>query len=523
MPSAPGGLLRRLRSAASGVPLRLRLVASVLVLVAIALALSGVVATARVRSFSLSQVDERLRGNMRSVAGPCLAGEQGGQGRLYPGGGPDGEGGLSNYYRACVSTKGVLTALGDGADDLASGEVPPDLPVITSALSQRVSGKPFSVEAVSGPGSWRVLVVQLPNQAGSGVLAQSITDVSGTVKQLILLQVVIGAAVLLLIAVLSYLLVRRSLRPLVAVERTAVAIAAGNLGRRVPAADPRTEVGRLSAALNAMLHQIEGAFRQQEKSEASARSAAAAARASAESARTSEERMRRFVADASHELRTPLTSIRGFAELHRQQPDLPPAEAERFMRRIEDEARRMGLLVDDLLLLARLDQQRPLERHEVDLLTLAADAAHDARVLAPDRSVQLEVVGGGVPPVVVGDEARLRQVIGNLVSNALAHTPAGTPVTVRVGVDEREATGQALVEVADAGPGLTPEEAARVFERFYRADASRTRASGGSGLGLSIVAALVAAHSGRVEVDATPGGGATFRVRLPLAPAVAVR
>jgi two-component system OmpR family sensor kinase len=272
----------------------------------------------------------------------------------------------------------------------------------------------------------------------------------------------------------------------------------------VPESDPRTEVGRLARSLNVMLGQIEQSFLAQQSSESAAR--------------LSEERMRRFVADASHELRTPLTSIRGFAELYRQGAVSATDELDRVMKRVEDEAARMGLLVDDLLLLARLDQQRPLQREPVDLLVLAGDAAHDASAVDPDRDVTVEVTGDGAP-IVMGDDARLRQVIGNLVANALTHTPAGTAIRLRVGADRP--SGMAAIEVVDQGAGLSPEQSARVFERFYRADGSRSRSQGGSGLGLSIVAALVAAHGGRVEVDSAPGQGATFRVVLPLAPAYA--
>jgi two-component system OmpR family sensor kinase len=263
----------------------------------------------------------------------------------------------------------------------------------------------------------------------------------------------------------------------------------------------------LSGALNAMLGQIESAFTAQAKSEASARE--------------SEERMRRFVADASHELRTPLTSIRGFAELYRQGAVPDERSVKRAMRRIEDEAARMGILVDDLLLLARLDEQRPLERMPVDMLTIATDAVHDARAVATDHPVELEVLPSTAAPVVVGDDARLRQVASNLVSNAVTHTPPGTPVTVRVGTtDEADGARWVVLEVADGGPGLPAGDAERVFERFYRADPSRTRASGGVGLGLSIVAALVAAHGGTVDVTTAPGSGTTFRVRLPHVDAV---
>ena len=226
--------------------------------------------------------------------------------------------------------------------------------------------------------------------------------------------------------------------------------------------------------------------------------------------------MRRFVADASHELRTPLTSIRGFAELYRQGAVPDPESLDRVMRRVEDEAARMGLLVEDLLLLARLDQQRPLALEPVDLLEVAGDVVHDARVLAPDRTIGLELLGESAP-VVLGDESRLRQVVMNLVSNAVTHTPAGTPVAVTLEVTPAEDDGpdRVLLAVTDHGPGLSEQDRAQVFERFYRADPSRTRAAGGSGLGLSIVAALVAAHGGRVGVQSAPGDGSRFLVELP--------
>jgi two-component system OmpR family sensor kinase len=276
-----------------------------------------------------------------------------------------------------------------------------------------------------------------------------------------------------------------------------------------------------------MLSQIETAFHAREESEAAAHQ--------------SEERMRRFIADASHELRTPLTAIRGFAEYYRQRgglvrhwdrragagsaPEaagLTPDDLDRIMQRVEKEAARMGLLVEDLLLLARLDQQRPLARNPIDLLSLAADAVQDARMLAPDRTIGL-TVQPGTAFLVVGDEPRLRQVIGNLMSNALTHTPDGTPVEVSIGsgiLDPRvkNPAPAIFLDVIDHGPGMTPDQAHRVFERFYRADQARTRTTGGSGLGLAIVSSLVTAHGGVASVRTAPGRGATFRVTLPLAP-----
>ena len=268
----------------------------------------------------------------------------------------------------------------------------------------------------------------------------------------------------------------------------------------MPPRPTTTEVGRLTASLNGMLAQIESAFRARAASEA---------------------RTRRFAADASHELRTPLAAIRGFAELYRQGA-VPPDDVPRTMRRIEDEATRMGALVDDLLMLARLDERRPARTEPVDLAVLAGDAVHDAHGLDPQRQVRLvglDGASGPVPAVVVGDEGGLRQVVTNLVANAVRHTPTGTPVEVAVGVTNQPEEGQrAVLEVRDHGPGLRPEEADRVFERFYRVDSSRRRGTGGgSGLGLSIVAAVTAAHGGVVDVRPTPGGGATFRVTLPSA------
>jgi two-component system OmpR family sensor kinase len=288
--------------------------------------------------------------------------------------------------------------------------------------------------------------------------------------------------------------VHRSLRPLYEVEHTAAAIAAGQRDRRVPERDPRTEVGRLSLAINEMLTQIQQAL--------------ASSESSAETARSSEERMRRFITDASHELRTPLTTIRGFAELYRQGA---ARDVAMLLSRIESEASRMGMLVDDLLLLARLDAQRPLEFHRVDLLALASDAVHDAQAMDPARTITMEVLDGPGTPEVLGDEPRIRQVLSNLVVNALQHTPESADLIVRVGTEGDDA----VLEVADKGPGMSRQDASRVFERFYRTDSSRARASGGTGLGLSIVDSLVRAHGGAVVVITAPGDGSCFRVTLP--------
>jgi two-component system OmpR family sensor kinase len=346
--------------------------------------------------------------------------------------------------------------------------------------------------------TWRVTAVEVPGGWTIIVGTDAERD-QGAIKQLITLQAIVGLVVLTVLGAAGYVLVRNSLRPLAEVERTARAIADGDLSQRVPAGDDRTEVGRLMTALNRMLSRIESAFRAQQESEAQARG--------------SEERMRRFVADASHELRTPLTSIRGFAELYRQGAVSGDDDVRRLMERIESEGGRMGLLVEDLLLLARMDQQRPLAVQPVDLAAIAGDAVHDARAVQPDRPISLHLDDSLTDvPVLLGDEGRLRQVVGNLVTNALVHTPAGTRVTVSLA---EEADGVLVLRVADEGPGMAPADAARAFERFYRADASRNRSAGGTGLGLSIVDSLVAAHGGTVQLDTALGEGTTVTVRLP--------
>ncbi len=406
----------------------------------------------------------------------------------------------SDYWVRLNNASG--TQISQSSEPLNQSDCGPAIPTLSLAQVTALHGKPFTVPSTKGDERWRVVVSVTPSGTGSIAVATPLTGVDSTLNQLILFDVIIGAGVVVVLAGLSYIAVRHSLRPLVDVEHTAAAIAAGDLTRRVPQSDPRTEVGRLSGALNGMLSQIESAFRAREESE--------------QEARTSETRMRRFITDASHELRTPLTSIRGFAELYRMGAVPEESDVDRVMTRIESESTRMGLLVDDLLLLARLDQQRPLERELVDLETIASDAVHDAQAVAPGRDVQLQL-STDEPVLVVGDDARLRQVVGNLVTNALTHTPESAAVTVGLSIDDSKPERFAVLEVADSGPGLSPKDAQRIFERFYRVEESRTRANGGSGLGLSIVAALTAAHGGTADVETKLGSGSRFRIRLPLA------
>ena len=349
-----------------------------------------------------------------------------------------------------------------------------------------MSGDVYTLQGSDGGHDWRAIVAPAtilrpgaPSLTGSVTMALPLDGVDLAVARLRMLTLLIGGIVIVVCALLGWLAIRRSFQPLVEVEETAAAIAAGDLSRRIPERPASTEVGRLTGSLNGMLTQIESAFRAREASEA---------------------RTRRFAADASHELRTPLAAIRGFAELYRQGA-VPAEDVPRTMRRIEDEATRMGGLVEDLLLLARLDERRPAQAEPVDLAVLAGDAVHDVRGLDPDRPVRLTGLqpgSGPVPAVVVGDEGGLRQVVTNLVANAVRHTPAGTPVEVAVGVEPpsqfapgRDEPGCAVLEVRDHGPGLPPEEAGKVFQRFYRVDSSRRRGTGGgSGLGLSIVSAV---------------------------------
>ncbi|MGV9826703.1 sensor histidine kinase, partial [Gordonia sp. NPDC003429] len=473
-----------------GVPLRVSLVALTLVLVVIGLLVSGIAVTSAMKSDLMSRTDTGLINAVDTWAKPRV--------RINdsPGPPPGPRRPPSPYF--------VHTTL-DNGEVLSSNDFD-DAPAITGLPAGDYG--PVTVDSADGDGPrWRL--IKQTNPDGQVVVAIPLTDVDKTLSRLMWLQLGIGLAVVVVIGILSYLLVRSSLRSLRRVEETAHAIAAGNLNMRVPPAAPNTEVGSLSESLNTMLGQIQHAFSATAASEQQAR-------ASEEQARASEEKMRRFIADAGHELRTPLTSIKGFAELYRRGAVSDPSDA---MRRIDDEAGRMNVLVEDLLVLARLDAQRPLNSEPVDMLALAADVVQSARVAAPERSIRIEVGESDQPPMVRGDSARLVQVIRNLVTNAVVHTPADASITVWVGVDQEHGADDVVVAVSDTGQGLAAHDAEHVFERFYRGDSSRYRGEGGgSGLGLSIVAALVHAHGGRVGVESVPGQGAAFWLRLPRLP-----
>ncbi|MGY1917056.1 sensor histidine kinase [Blastococcus sp. SYSU DS0973] len=467
-------------------PLRVTLVALMVALLSVALLATGFTTASLLRDYLRDQRDAELRAVVENNLRPELVSACLRSGRPQP----------NTFYVACLTPDSdepvvIGEPRGPGRDAL------PDLGV--QAIERlREDGRPVTVW-VDGA-QWRMASGQLPG-GYTLVVGDDLEGVERAISRLIRIELVVGLALLVLLGATGYVLVRNSLRPLADVERTAAAIAAGDLSRRVPDGDERTEVGRLSTALNGMLARIESAFRAQQASE--------------EQARGSEHRMRRFVADASHELRTPLTSIRGFAELYRQGAVRSEEDVARLMQRIEAEGGRMGLLVEDLLLLARMDQQRPLAMAPVDLAAVAGDAVHDARAVQPDRPISLHLDESLTDvPVVLGDESRLRQVVGNLVTNALTHTPPGTRVQVSVAQDPADAD-TLLLRVADDGPGMAADDAARAFERFYRADASRTRAAGGTGLGLAIVSSLAAAHGGSASLATAPGAGLAVTVRLP--------
>lgn len=466
-------------------PLRVTLVALLVALMAFGLTVTGFAATSLLRGYLTDQQDDVLRATLTDV--------QQSPSRLLSACTTEIDRLPAPSYVGCVDPSGTALVVVQGPmhDDA-------ELPAVNAKTS--TSGAIHTVPAQNGSTTWRVLTGRLPG-GYTVVLATNLAENTKTITRLVALEIVVGLIVLAVLGIAGSLLVRSSLRPLAAVERTAQAIAAGDLSQRVPTGDNRTEVGRLSTALNGMLARIEAAFRAQQASE--------------EQARASEARMRRFVADASHELRTPLTSIRGFAELYRQGAVRTPEQTRELMRRIEAEGARMGLLVEDLLQLARLDQQRPLSILPVDLAEIAGDAVHDARAVQPERPISLHLDDSLTEvPVVLGDEARLRQVVGNLVTNALTHTPRDARVTITL-AEEPDDPDSVVLRVADEGPGLAPQDAERVFERFYRAESSRTRENGGTGLGLAIVVSLVSAHGGSVDLRTAPGHGAVFSVRLP--------
>jgi two-component system, OmpR family, sensor kinase len=596
------GAFRRL---SERTPLRTKLIASVLALVAMALAAIMVVSFVIVQSDLYTQRDRQLEGVFGTLQSDF---QSAGRDPLVKQLNTAFSAGGSGIIVGVQQLKSQLSPYSQsnsypGFSNSYSKQAVPELPTGQWASSSK--SELIIADGQSSSDTWRVIGQAVPVTSpttGNVVTAfmfaaVDLGPVGAEIQRLILVELLVGIAIVIVLAIVGIGVVRANLRPLNDIELTAGQIAKGHLDHRVPEGDPRTEIGSLGRSLNTMLSQIERAFHAQEESE--------------QAAHESEERMRRFIADASHELRTPLTTIRGFAAHYRMRggaggrrvgvgvgvgggaavsgagagrtgaggpavggaavggagfgrgadeqssrtealvpgsadgvllsgptdDGMSPADLDHLIGRVEAEATRMGLLVEDLLTLARLDQQRPLNIAPVDLLTLAADAVQDARIVSPDRSIDL-IVAPGTAFLVDGDEPRLRQVLANLVNNAITHTPAGTPVRVKIASGMLEggrpdavpavavpavavpaiAVPAVVLDVEDDGQGMPAEQAQRVFERFYRADAARNRASGGTGLGLAIVAGLVNAHGGSVSVRTAPGRGADFQVRLPLSP-----
>lgn len=459
-----------------------RLIAILVGLLTIALTLTSLATTARMRSYLLDRTNEELQVAAEPVASKVLS--QLGQYRIS---------GLPSTYAVMFMDNAGKPLMFAPAID---GRYQPVIPSLASDDPRVRAGQPFTVGSTIGDAQWKVVAGRLEDQRGTYAVAASLRGAEQTVTQIQAVITVIGMALIVACVGAGWWGIRRAFSPLRSIEDTAAAIAAGDLTRRIPEHPAQDEVASLSRSLNVMLTHVESSFAVRQ---------------------ASQDRMRRFVADASHELRTPLATIRGYAELYRQGAVPTPQATAGAMRRIEDEASRMGALVEDLLLLARMDDCRPVSLGEVDMTVLASDAVADARVRDPRRSIRMTGLNGGhiEPAVVAGVESQLRQVATNLVANAVHHTPAGTPVEVEVGVAAGASAAVRLV-VRDHGPGIAPADATRVFERFYRADPARGRQQGvGTGLGLAIVAAIVEAHHGQVAVEQTPGGGAAFVVDLP--------
>ncbi|HEY7966666.1 MAG TPA: HAMP domain-containing sensor histidine kinase [Solirubrobacteraceae bacterium] len=481
--------------------LRARLLIGLVVVTALGLIVAGLVTYAAERSFLISRVNQELNANVGAFEN-VLDNDLQLHGRP-PGGSDHDDSGRPIFPHGpgapAGATTGELLPPGTYAIYIAPNgkerpfEVVEQLspPALPSSIKLWTPRQPHVITVDSKAGSslqYRLIEKASDTGAGRLVIALPLNDVAQTLHRLRNVGVIVIASVLAILTVLSWLLIRLGLRPLDRMGTTAGAIAAGDLSRRVEDENPRTEVGRLALALNAMLGQIERAFAERQ---------------------ASEDRLRRFLSDASHELRTPLTSIRGYAELYRMGVASSPQEAAKAMERIEHEAARMGVLVEDLLALARLDELPPRRHDPVDLAPLVRDAADDARAAAPDREILARAEG---EHVVSGDSSQLRQVLANLTRNALTHTPAGTPIELSV----KDADGSARVAVRDHGPGLPAGADSNVFERFWRAEAGRERGKAGAGLGLAIVAAIVDAHDGRVSASNAPGGGAEFVIDLPL-------
>ncbi len=497
--------LRKVSNPLSLWSLRNRLVVGVVVLSALGFIASDFAARSALQSFLVGQVDDQLA----SVAGGSAlrldrAGIAPDENSAIPEDSTENEAGenvrKSKPAPAIRPLRQVPTAisvtlldptgnvLGIIGGDLNTQEIGNYVNGLTIHDVELCGDKPFTISA---PGAdFRVLARVLPSELGSVVVAQSLDNVDNTIHQLQILFIFIGLVALLLIGLASRKVIDIGLKPLAEVETTAESIAGGNLSARLPDAKPDTEVGRLVSSLNQMLTRIEGAFSAQTESE---------------------NRLRRFVADASHELRTPLTAIRGFAELNRQGAVQGKEATNELIVRIEKESMRMGALVEDLLLLARLDQSRELEKNPVNIRSAVEEVVASARAAGPEHPISISIPNGDI--YILGDGNRVHQVIANLLANARTHTPVGTAISVVVTQDDNGTS----ISVTDKGPGLSNQDQERIFERFFRADPSRTRTTDeGSGLGLSIVDAVMRAHGGRVSVTSKLGEGATFTLFFPV-------
>jgi two-component system OmpR family sensor kinase len=470
--------------------LRARLLLGLMVVATVGLVVADVVVYTEVRSYLVRQIDGQLNTALRPLYRAISTGSDFAFGESTPPGtygallaGSSSENTNAPLLGPDPALPSNFVAQVTRGDNMATGTLAGATQLTVGAIGEpsfkyAVLAKPINVlNQDTGASSVGVMVVAIP-----------LRSLNATLGDLLDVDLEVSAAVLAALALLGLLVVRIGMRPLGEIEQTAQAIAAGDLSRRVERDDPGTEIGRLGASLNAMLAQIEFAFSEQ---------------------RASEGRLRRFLSDASHELRTPITSIRGYSELFRRGAASRPEDLGPALRRIEEEAIRMGVLVEEMLLLARLDEGRPLERELVDLTVVAADSAADAQARDPARRVTFIA---DEPVAVFGDEPRLRQLVANLVQNALVHTPPEAPIEVRVTRDGE----RAVLAVRDEGPGIAPEHAAHIFDRFYRADPSRTRESGGTGLGLAIVASIAEAHGGTARVETELGKGSTFLVALPV-------
>ena len=472
--------------------LRTQLVLVTSVLIALAIAVTSLVAISALRAQMVHQLDEEMKASSSSLVSSVGTSQT------------RQDGAVGSYRVYVLDQHGNVLYSIAGADQQAENE-----PVLTGWDSEKVKKyheTGTTVNSRTGSNDWRIMPISLESstngQASSMVIALPLKQTNQVVALVGVLTFAFGLATLAAAIAMTWVIVTRTFEPLARVEQTAAKIAAGDLSQRIEDYNPSNEIGNLAISLNTMLAQIESSFNAQAKSEA---------------------KMRRFVGDASHELRTPLVSIRGYSELYRQGA-LPNDEAvATAMGRIESESKRMGQLVEDLLTLARIDERRESKLAPFDLFHLAVDASNDAYATSPDREVSLVGLTDDMAPTsapVIGDESRMRQVVANLLTNAMRYTPAGTPLEIAVGVRE-DVPGYPLsvIEVRDHGPGIHGEDRERVFERFYRTDTSRSRDTGGTGLGLSIVAAILEQHDGSVHIEETPGGGATFVISLPFYPA----